>query len=827
MGKNLSAERKALLLGGFLHDIGKFQYRAEKTTDVHQVNSAYFIREKFNRFPCLSDCLEMAVETAGLHHDEVGDKDLKAADHLTASDRISEENRQARRPLISVFSRIENIKKGMHAPEEVYFIKPEAVNSDTIFPINGGVALKEWKIEPKDVMDWHKGPWENFKKEIDEIPDIINFEGLYNTLYTIMERWTSNVASAGYGTIPDISLFDHLRTVAAYADAKKFADSEIKPFLIIEGDISGIQNFIYRIAQPHESKEKNTAKALRGRSTYVWLLADAIAHYILQTLGLFKVHLLMSGGGHFQIILSNTEENKKKLDEIEREINKWLLKKFGGDLGLVLAVESFSEKEISDFGAVKMTLSQALERRKRKKYFDLLNEDQLFGPFEFDDRKMAVCTMCGADFYKKQENNSICPECETHILIGERLVKTQYILRINGGKCAGAGCETAISFDGFDLSYVLVNSEKEIAGILNKMGEFSGVEIIRLNNTDIMNPYSKQVIKDFKGKTVSLGFQFMGNFVPKDNEGHVISFEELAQGRYKEGKDEKANGTYSYPMLSMLRMDVDSLGGIFAKGFSDKTQSIARIANLSRLMTLFFSGYLNKLAEKNCVYIGYSGGDDLFAVGKWNHIIQFALDVHEDFTRFVCNNPHITISGGIETFRPNFPVRQGAELAGIAEDRAKDGEKELIEQDKYYSGKDALTLFGKTYLWKNMLGYLDWAKQLVDLIGQGETEGLKDTHRIRALLRDVKNIKNKAIDRQGNQRIEWIYQIKHKVHYLLARRVNLTKKALDQEMEKKEANAEKQKEWVQDLSKLLDIHFLKTVELPIDYILLATRDYRK
>jgi len=201
MQKYLSAERKAILLGGLLHDIGKFQYRAEKTTDVHQVNSAYFIREKFNRFSCLGDCLEKTIETAISHHDQMGDKDLKAADHLTAGDRISEKNRQARRPLISVFSRIENIKKGVHPKENVYFFKPGAVNLEDIFPQKADVALKDWKVDPNEVMDWHKKAWDDFEEEIDKIPDTITFEGLYNTLYGILERWTSNVASAG-STLP-------------------------------------------------------------------------------------------------------------------------------------------------------------------------------------------------------------------------------------------------------------------------------------------------------------------------------------------------------------------------------------------------------------------------------------------------------------------------------------------------------------------------------------------------------------------------------------------------------------------------------------------------
>ena len=82
--------------------------------------------------------------------------------------------------------------------------------------------------------------------------------------------------SAAYVDHPDISLFDHLKTTSALATCLyyysqenefKFTDKE-DAYLIVNGDISGIQKFIYKISSPQEA-QKGMSKRLRGRSLYL------------------------------------------------------------------------------------------------------------------------------------------------------------------------------------------------------------------------------------------------------------------------------------------------------------------------------------------------------------------------------------------------------------------------------------------------------------------------------------------------------------------------------------------------------------------------------
>ena len=77
-----------------------------------------------------------------------------------------------------------------------------------------------------------------------------------------MENYTTFVPAATNDVKNNISLFDHMKTTAAIAVclSTEGLDSE-NPFLVIEGDISGIQKFIYKVAEGEDSK-KHVAKNL-------------------------------------------------------------------------------------------------------------------------------------------------------------------------------------------------------------------------------------------------------------------------------------------------------------------------------------------------------------------------------------------------------------------------------------------------------------------------------------------------------------------------------------------------------------------------------------
>ena len=172
--------------------------------------------------------------------------------------------------------------------------------------------------------------------------------------------------------------------------------------------------------------------------------------------------------------------------------------------------------------------------------------------------------------------------------------------------------------------------------------------------------------------------------MPQNEDGMPLTFNEFA---------EKSKGL---KRLGILRMDVDNLGRIFTKGFGNRA-SISRVTTLSRSLSLFFGGYLNTICcqdkYRDCTSIIYSGGDDLFIVGAWNHIIDLAEEINAEFKQFASNNPAFTLSGGVVMTAKKYPVYRGAKHAGDAESKAKDLKRKDGRE------KDAFTFLNKVLSW--------------------------------------------------------------------------------------------------------------------------------
>ena len=163
-------------------------------------------------------------------------------------------------------------------------------------------------------------------------------------LLRVLEETMSYVPSpAGV----DISLYDYARMTAAYAAAlHRYAAAQdihsaqiyeerggatLPAFLLVSADISGIQPFIYAIPS------KGALKSLRGRSFYLEILLENIVDEILGACGISRSALLYTGGGHFYLLLPNTEDVQNLLTRCRTEVNSWMLEHFGSSLYLAMA----------------------------------------------------------------------------------------------------------------------------------------------------------------------------------------------------------------------------------------------------------------------------------------------------------------------------------------------------------------------------------------------------------------------------------------------------------------------------------------------------------
>ena len=197
----------------------------------------------------------------------------------------------------------------------------------------------------------------------------------------------------------------------------------------------------------------------------------------------------------------------------------------------------------------------------------------------------------------------------------------------------------------------------------------------------------------------------------EDEEMYVLPsvYEQIKEGeklRLQEGFktfEEYAGSTD----LGVLRMDVDGLGKRFIVGFD----SIAQYRAFSKRLVDFFEEETRNIQQepdfKPYLNIIYAGGDDLFVVGRWDKVIDFAERIRQE-TNNRFGNDGISISGGIAVVQPKFPISKAAELAGDAENAAK----------QFRNGeKNAFHMLGKTISWDQEFDYVkSFKQQFVSLI---------------------------------------------------------------------------------------------------------------
>ena len=182
--------------------------------------------------------------------------------------------------------------------------------------------------------------------------------------------------------------------------------------------------------------------------------------------------------------------------------------------------------------------------------------------------------------------------------------------------------------------------------------------------------------------------------------------EELRQQEDFKTFEEYAKGT----SLGILRMDVDGLGKRFIVGFDSFSQYKA----FSKRLVDFFEEGTKKIQSESIfkpyLNIIYAGGDDMFVVGRWDKVIDFAERIHQE-TKAYFGNDGISISGGIAIVQSKFPIAKAADIAGDAENAAK--------QFKSNNGKEknAFHMLGKTISWDQEFDLVkSFKQQFVSLI---------------------------------------------------------------------------------------------------------------
>lgn len=670
------------------------------------------------------------------------------------------------------------------------------------------VALEFRNMEPAEISaigteDTPPSP-EDIKKHLDkmmvELKELIrHFSGSESdyafrySLFHLMYKWGSRIGYSAEKN-PDLSWFDRNRVLAATAGCLAHSDSENeKPFLLVKGAVSGIQRYIYHeIGGEQIGDAVRASKRLRGRSFLVAWLGNMLAEHIVQTLEIDISHIIFVGGGHFNLLLPNNQNIKENLNKLRDQVNRGLLDKMGPQLNLVLAFEECSENLITDIGDHFTSINDRLEGEKYRRHKNYLKE---------------VFLGKGMNFVKKDDQEETQAE-----KLGKFIPYADFILELEGSADSLNSFEEAsprlnrddtLSFLGKHYYFF---SEKKDENVFTLLGIHSKTiadlklkaKVFALNRCDFLpegTPFSFPV---------AFGFQFSGNFAPVNAKGNILLFEELAK------LDEKGEEKLSYPQLAAMRLDVDDLGTLFAYGLGNN-RSFPRMACLSREFNLFFSGYFNRLAEDHHLYITYSGGDDAFVIGSWLNVLLFSNFLNRDFRKFTCGNPHVSLSAGIFTCAPTYPV---VRFADESKDQLEQEAKKYREKDPL-GGKNAIRVFNHTMYWHEFAKMMEFGQSLLSVVPKDnlEAEQRKGDVILRSMLQRLLDI----IQTSRGDDFEFYRQV-GRLHALISRH-GYTQQKLEETTGRKQSSS-----LIQEiLQKTGNREAFEHLLVPFHYVLYQTR----
>ena len=649
-------KREAIVLGSLLHDVGKLnQLYSDKRLDyiwAQKLGLPLQVQELISVVDPQKTTALQSLQTKNLSYL------IEEAERIAMGRELPDScgNFDPEQCLGAVFDKIV-----LHtANENEYGWQPKMLETAP-YPM-----LKK-KIPQKELKAFYANTWDELYNALQNKANLQE-----ERLLLVLEKYLNQMPEHSLAPTIDTSLYHHLRTTTAlcwcnylYLMTQKvdWEKSNLKTkietrqearYLLVGADLSGIQKFIYTITS------KAALKTLRARSFFLELLIESAAVQLIRRLELGRFNIVYASGGGFYLLAPNTQEAREALQAFQTDFNTYLYQNFGPSLYLCLATIAINGEVLQGKDGRLQTawgeLQQKLRREKNQKWQSQLRNDlhSFLGP----KRVFAECEIC----HRTEKVETIemdadvldaCKFCTKMMQLGSLLPKLDAFYEKASKENRGLSLEIG------KCTYVF---EEPAEGIKCKY--------------QVQNPWALDM-----SASPTISFP-MGSYYSQQEFSKLAP---LALGDKK---------------LGVVRMDLDNLGQIFARGLKDAT--ISRLGDFSSRLNLYFKYYLPKtLAKKEKgilsveprekpVNVIYAGGDDLFLVGTWDAAIDAAWAINQDFQIYTGSNPNLTISGGIVIANEKVALYKLAQLAADVEGKAKD------------DGRNRLALLNQSFAWHEM-----------------------------------------------------------------------------------------------------------------------------
>jgi CRISPR-associated protein Csm1 len=219
----------------------------------------------------------------------------------------------------------------------------------------------------------------------------------------------------------------------------------------------------------------------------------------------------------------------------------------------------------------------------------------------------------------------------------------------------------------------------------------------RALGAELLRDSSPALAKCTNGSIALLGQRWC---VSRDGGDHIslVAHAPLERGQLATFEDlsKRAAGRQ---YLGYLRMDADRIGIEFNKLCGDP----GRVWGLSTLLDSAFSSAVTDLIRSRFpnLYPVYGGGDDMFVIGPWNEILDFAAEWRFEFRAITKDK--LSFSAGMALAKPRQHILTKSEEAEYA----------LNEHAK--SLRDSIHALGCTIPWTEFDGALTVARNLTEM----------------------------------------------------------------------------------------------------------------
>lgn len=663
-----------IILAGWLHDIGKFAQRAGQeqycSSDmeshlckVHQggwyshkhVLYTEGVLQHFRDVLPDEVCAAEVVRLAANHHNPSSYDEwiIAEGDRISSgSDRRSEMELEAERdakfyekPLISLISTLQ-IDNRTSATEK--FVP--------VAPLEGEAILGSDSVRTS--QQEYCALWKQFEHDFLQLKGL-SYESFMKALDTVLLRYWWCIPSSTIDD-PDISLYQHSKTTASFAgilyryhrdtaaeNEAALHDKKTEKILFVNGDISGIQKYIFDL-----KSSADNAKILRARSFQLLALSQFFAENLVSQFDGTGADIVTWSGGKFLVVLPCTSAVKQRLSEIRLEYESFFLSEFAGKLALIISngtgacAGDLSDKDSEGVPSVIKLINRIGYdsdcAKQQKMQCAIFQKGAVLSELYDQLQQYGECACCHT--LPAQQTGGLCVSCETLRDIGRDLMKSSGIL--------------------LDSSHIC-----RFGQMVHLLREVTG-------GACAVNAY----IPGY----ASWYLPYVAPYNDAENL-QLCTFEEIAK---------RALGNQK---LAMFKADIDNLGLVFNASLGNR-MSFSRYADMSRIFQYFFSAYyayyLRRHKEfEQKLYTVFAGGDDLCVIGAWDAVMQFACDFHKQLDKLSNNNPSVTLSGGIVLASPTLPLRF---MASAAEEQL---EKSKKRRSNGLTVKNAITVFDTTVSW--------------------------------------------------------------------------------------------------------------------------------